>query len=199
MAQLFLLSTLLTSSVHAAEQQQQPSWYRFATNINYRLTAIIDVNGGAHDDGADNTAEHAERSDGYSIPLDVLTLYDSTTDSYQQRINYYSGTYIEYNINGEGYAIIPKPYQYNTFGDGAYRKENGWDATDASKKSDQGEASTNVCLYDVGNETRREPYLNFFPTVRQMEKYSEGKLITDAVRGFYLNGDFVAQRWGFFG
>jgi hypothetical protein len=40
----------------------------------------------------------------------------------------------------------------------------------------------NVCLYDGGNETSKEPYLNFFPTVEQMENYTMGKLVTDEVR-----------------
>jgi hypothetical protein len=60
--------------------------------------------------------------------VDVLTLYDPHTGEYHQRINYYSGTYIEYNVNGEGYSVIAKPYQYSF--DAAYRKETKWDATE---------------------------------------------------------------------
>lgn len=38
-----------------------------------------------------------------------------------------------------------------------------------------------ICFYGEGNETDKQPYLNFFPTVGQMSNYSVGELITSEV------------------
>ena len=41
-----------------------------------------------------------------------------------------------------------------------------------------------ICFRDGGNETDKVDYLNFFPTVGQMESYSVGELITNEVSCF---------------
>ncbi|KAL3776792.1 hypothetical protein HJC23_011921 [Cyclotella cryptica] len=161
---LLLLRTIvvvpLLSCTAAQNQQPLPAWHRFATNVNYRLTALIDVNGGApnsHPQPPPNNVldDHAQTTPGYTIPIDVLTLYDADAETYYQRVSYYSDTTVEYNMDGRGYNVVPKPYGHELGGEG-----------------------TNVCLYQGGNETRKQPFLNFFPTVEQMENYTVGGLIT---------------------
>lgn len=146
MAKHLLLLSLLTTTT------ANPSWHRFATNKNYRLTAILDINGGSSQNSA---------SPGYSVPLEVLTLYNSDNAKYHQRISYYSGTYVEYNIDGSTYAVLNTPFgsSYDVDGD-------------------------RICFRDGGNETDKVDYLNFFPTVEQMESYSVGELITNEVSWF---------------
>ncbi|KAL7481184.1 hypothetical protein ACHAW6_006863 [Cyclotella cf. meneghiniana] len=149
----------LLSGTAAQEPRVLPPWHRFATNANYRLTALIDVNGGA---SASNSASfdvqqarNTERTPGYTIPIDVVTLYDPAAGTYHQRVSYYSGTTVEYNVDGTGYSVVPTPYAHEL-----------------------GVKGTNVCFYQGDNETEKQPYLNFFPTVEQMENYTLGKLIT---------------------
>jgi len=214
--------------------QSEAAWHKLSSNVNYRITAILDVNGGAdagptfesfaadreggehlsearggvsvssgvrsciqrlfwggngggqHDDSlleriqaclagnsnGNNTGEDAdsatsakttaEKSRGYSIPIEVLTLQDPATKAYHQRISYYSGTQVDYNVDGVGYKVVPTPY-------------TGERATaDDAKK-------TRTCLATGGSETEGDKkigYLNFFPNEAQMEQYTLGKLIT---------------------
>jgi hypothetical protein len=144
-----LLTLPLLLSTTATEH---PSWHRFATNINYRFTGLLDINGGASSDSP------PDRTPGYSVPIEVLTLYNHDNDNYHQRISYYSGTYVEYNVNGAGYYVVPTPYD-----------------------RDYGVEGERVCFYDGGNRTEKVPFLNFFPTVKQMENYTAGELITNEV------------------
>ena len=141
-----LLLALLSSAT-----ANEPTWHRFATNKNYRLTGLLDINGGQNSDAEDRTP-------GYSVPIEVLTLYNEQNDKYHQRISYYSGTYVEYNIDGTTYAVVPMPYgrDYNVSG-------------------------SRICFDDEGNQTDKVPYLNFFPTVEQMNNYTVGDLITNEV------------------
>lgn len=143
--------TLLLALLSFAAADEQPAWHRFATNKNYRLTGLLDINGGQNSNTQDRTP-------GYSVPIEVLTLYNNDNDKYHQRISYYSGTYVEYNINGAAYAVVPTPYgrDYNVSG-------------------------SRICFHDDGNETDKVPYLNFFPTVEQMRNYTVGDLITNEV------------------
>eukprot|EP00581_Thalassiosira_minuscula_P018176 CAMPEP_0183715224 /NCGR_PEP_ID=MMETSP0737-20130205/9545_1 /TAXON_ID=385413 /ORGANISM="Thalassiosira miniscula, Strain CCMP1093" /LENGTH=824 /DNA_ID=CAMNT_0025944313 /DNA_START=105 /DNA_END=2579 /DNA_ORIENTATION=+ len=220
-------------------QQSEATWHRFGTNANYRLVAVLDVNGGADagpdfesftdsgakvdgtvdsssssisscikrilfqggdhhseddeasilerlknclgDDASDEDSDGSSNQDdssttnsksrGYSIPLEVLTLVDATTGEYRQRISYYSGgttaTQVDYNTNGAGYKVVPTPY----LGKRA-TAEREHDATDR------------VCFATGGGEdddddaSKKKGYLNFFPTLEQMEHYTLGKLIT---------------------
>lgn len=155
-----------------------PSWHQFGSNVNYRMTAMLDVNGGAGrrpdfesfaEDGAvqlgDNdassgsskTKEGSTTTPGYSVPIEVITLQDPATKEWRQRVSYYSGTQVDYNVNGEGYKVIGTPY-------------TGKDAKKAK-----------TCLATGGSSTVEEQkvgYLNFFPTVDQMQNYTLGKLVT---------------------
>mmetsp|Transcript_4629 Transcript_4629/g.8222 ORF Transcript_4629/g.8222 Transcript_4629/m.8222 type:complete len:733 (-) Transcript_4629:125-2323(-) len=170
----FLASFLSLSSVAAASekaQQSQPSWHKFGSNVNYRITAILDVNGGAGKgpnfesvtsaDGGllqDDASTKSTKTPGYSIPIDVLMLQDGD-NNYRQRVSYYSGTQVEYNNNGEGFKVISTPYTGGESSD-----------TKASTCFLTGGSSTDV--------TKQVGYLNFFPTVEQMEHYTFGNLIT---------------------
>lgn len=147
--------TLLTL-LSTATAQQPPSWHRFATNINYRLTGLIDINGGSQNSGSES--ETAGKTPGYSIPIEVLTLYNHDDDKYYQRISYYSDTHVDYNIDGAGYSVGPTPYGH-----------------------DYGVSDSSICFQTSGSKTKM-PYLNFFPTVGQMSKYSVGGLVTSEVR-----------------
>jgi hypothetical protein len=166
----------LLSVAAAQEPHVLPAWHRFATNVNYRLTALIDVNGGAaesnpalfeaqqagHAEGSSALDENTGRTPGYTIPIDVVTLYDPVTGTYHQRVSYYSGTTVEYNVDGRGYSVVPTPYAHEL-----------------------GVEGTNVCLYQGENEEEKQPYLNFFPTVEQMQNYTLGRLITTDVSSLF--------------
>ena len=194
---LFFLSVVVVLSTSSAadkpqqQQQQQsnkPSWYKFGTNVNYRITAILDVNGGA-DTGPnfessstrttntqqkfdltfDDTSTKSIKTPGYSVPIDVLTLQDPVSKKWRQRISYYSGKQVDYNNNGEGYKVISNPY-------------TGQRRT-AERLHDP---QQNVCMFTGGNSTdKKVGYLNFFPKVEQMEQYTLGKLVTTEVSCYY--------------
>ena len=146
------LSLSISPSISAAPQ--------FCSNVNYRITAILDVNGGASEGpNFQSVADDSKvaKTPGYSVPIEVLTLQDST-GKWRQRISYYSGIQVDYNVNGEGYKVISTPY---------------------TGKSD--ESSDNTCFYTGGNSTdakEKVGYLNFFPTLEQMQHYTLGKLVT---------------------
>jgi hypothetical protein len=166
----------LLSDAAAQEPHVLPAWQRFATNVNYRLTGLIDVNGGAaasnpavfeaqqalHADALSALDENTARTPGYTIPIDVVTLYDSATGTYHQRVSYYSGTTVEYNVDGRGYSVVPTPYAHEL-----------------------GVEGTNACFYQGENEEEKQPYLNFFPTVDQMQNYTLGRLITTDVSSLF--------------
>ena len=178
---LFFLSVVVSSAADK-QQQSKPSWYKFGTNVNYRITAILDVNGGA-DTGPnfesssttntqqkfdltfDDTSTKSIKTPGYSVPIDVLTLQDPVSKKWRQRISYYSGKQVDYNNNGEGYKVISNPY-------------TGQRRT-AERLHDPVQ---NVCMFTGGNSTdKKVGYLNFFPKVEQMEQYTLGKLVTTEV------------------
>jgi len=145
-----------------------PSWNKLGSNVNYRITAILDVNGGASEapnfEGADadflqdDAPTKYTKTPGYSVPVDILTLQDPTTGEYHQRVSYYSGKQVDYNVNGVGYKRISTPYM-----------------------SKEGVGGANTCFLTGGSSTDAEQkvaYLNFFPTVAQMEHYTIGNMIT---------------------
>ncbi len=77
---------------------------------------------------------------------------------------------MDYNFNGEGFKAIRRPFN---------PRSNGNDSDDGS---DDGNT---VCMFVRGsnkNETQKVPYLNFFPTVEQMELYTVGDIVTGEVR-----------------
>jgi hypothetical protein len=84
-------------------------WHKFGTNVNYHITAILDVNGGALLSGGGR----------YSVPIDMLTLQDRATSTFRQRVLYYLGTQVDYNTNSMGYRLITPPYgyEYNSYDD----------------------------------------------------------------------------------
>lgn len=178
---LFLAIGIADSTDPQRSQSSQPSWHQFSSNVNYRITAIIDVNGGA-DTGPnfesftgqgknqplqlqdeDESKAKSMTSMGYSVPIDVITLFDTGTNTYRQRISYYGGTQIDYNNNGKGYKVISTPM--------------------VGKDEDISfpENSDSSCLFTGGKHHGKEKvgYLNFFPTVEQMEHYTLGNLVTN--------------------
>ena len=158
------------------QQEKSQSWHRFAANINYRLTALLDVNGGDANDQNENSNHYLKSDDsstaktpGYSIPIDVLTLQDPITKTYRQRISYYSGMQVDYNVDGMGFKVISSPY-----------------VGDAGSIFGEGPSSNKelLCLSAGGDDahaTEKIGYLNFFPTEEQLENYTLGELITNQV------------------
>ena len=83
------------------KQQSISAWYQFGTNVNYRITAILDVNGGsagspnfeditnkdtkpyAKFDDDTSKAKQNVKTPGYSIPVSVITIFNPQTKSYQ--------------------------------------------------------------------------------------------------------------------
>lgn len=166
------------------------SWQKFGTNVNYRITAMLDVNGGAprippFDSGSRSTPlpPSSSSSAGYSVPIDVLTVIDPATNVARQRVSYFSGTQVEYNTDGKGYRSVPSPYDYHYHhvdGDGDGDEDVDMDALiEGGHKKKSG--SRRLC-YNVGDDGGKHPYLNFFPTVEQMKHYELGRLVTDTVR-----------------
>ena len=185
------------------------SWQKFGTNVNYRITAMLDVNGGAprippFDSGSRSSStplkpSSSSSSAGYSVPIDVLTLVDPATNVARQRVSYFSGTQVEYNTDGKGYRSVPSPYDYDYHyhhvdgdGDG---DGDGYEDVDVDVDVDalieggheKKSGSRRLC-YNVGDDDGgdggggKHPYLNFFPTVEQMKHYELGRLVTDMVR-----------------
>ena len=164
------------------KQSSTPAWHKLASNVNYRITAILDVNGGAsatpvfdETNGAkfDDSSTDSVKTPGYSIPIDVLTLQDPQTKVWRQRISYYSGVKVDYNNNGEGFKVISTPY-------------TGQSRT-AERLHDP--KKMKCMLTGGGNSTvdkQKEPYLNFFPTLEQMKMYTLGKLVTTEVSYVYV-------------
>ena len=157
------------------------SWQKFGTNVNYRITAMLDVNGGAprippFDSGSRSTPlpPSSSSSAGYSVPIDVLTLVDSATGAARQRVSYYSGAQVEYNTDGAGYRSVPSPYGYESSSIGGRQEKSGRRVCYRVGDDDD----------DDGDGGGKHPYLNFFPTVEQMKHYKLGRLITDQVREF---------------
>jgi hypothetical protein len=167
------------------------SWHQLGTNVNYRITAILDVNGGA------STTAAPPSSAGYSVPIDVLTLHDPLTNMTRQRMSYWSGMQVDYNTNGVGYRSIYAPYDYQHdrvndddvddeliyhVGTGGRRgRKNGkGDAGGDDNHKNEDDDGRRLCFdVDGGND---HPYLNFFPTIEQMNHYTLGKLVTEEVR-----------------
>ena len=156
------------------EQKQSsiPAWHKLASNVNYRITAVLDVNGGAsatpvfETNGAkfDDSSTDSVKTPGYSVPIDVLTLQDPQTKAWRQRISYY-GMQVDYNNNGEGYKVLSTPY--------TGQRRTAERLHDPKKM---------MCMFTGGNSTeQKEPYLNFFPTLEQMKMYTLGKLVTTEV------------------
>ncbi len=76
---------------------------------------------------------------------------------------------MDYNFNGEGFKAIRRPFD---------PRSNG---NDSDNGSDDGNT---VCMFVGGsnkNETQKVPYLNFFPTVEQMELYTIGNIVPGEV------------------
>lgn len=183
-------------------EQSEAAWHQFGSNVNYRIVAMLDVNGGADaspnfdgfykraaeeevewkwwgkhhhkENGSKNKNDASTaktkttKSSGYSIPVEVLTLQDSS-GKYRQRISYYSGMQVDYNMNGEGYKVISTPFEKKSSDD-----NNGNEETERER----------VCMFTGGNSTSEEEkvgYLNFFPTLDQMEHYTLGKMVTSEV------------------
>ena len=179
------------------KQQSISAWYQFGTNVNYRITAILDVNGGSagspnfeditnkdakphtNKDAKpntkfdDNTSKSKQnvKTPGYSIPVSVITIFNPQTKTYQQRISYYSDKQIDYNVNGQTYKVIDNPY--------TGKRRTAERVHDPNRR---------VCFPTGGNSTDKVGYLNFFPTVEQMEHYTLGKLVTSEVSGVYKRG-----------
>jgi len=164
-------------------QQSISAWYQFGTNVNYRITAILDVNGGSagspnfeditnNKDAKPNTkfdddtskAKQNVKTPGYSIPVSVITIFNPQTKTYQQRISYYSDKQIDYNVNGQTYKVIDNPY--------TGKRRTAERVHDPNRR---------VCFPTGGNSTDKVGYLNFFPTVEQMKHYTLGKLVTSEV------------------
>lgn len=181
----------LASAVTDADGgQSQAAWHKFGSNVNYRITAILDVNGGAvdspnfesftgsssssngDDDGSNKPLKLKDdaqqtKTAGYSVPIEVLTLQDDD-GTYRQRISYYSGMQVDYNMNGEGYKVISTPPSFIA------DKKGGND--------DSSSTTSNTCMFTGGDskdDKKKVGYLNFFPTVSQMDHYTLGNLITD--------------------
>ena len=164
------------------KQQSISAWYQFGTNVNYRITAILDVNGGsagspnfeditnkdtkpyAKFDDDTSKAKQNVKTPGYSIPVSVITIFNPQTKSYQQRISYYSDKQVDYNVNGQTYKVIDNPY--------TGKRRTAERVHDPNRR---------VCFPTGGNSTSKVGYLNFFPTVEQMEHYTLGKLVTSEV------------------
>ena len=184
-----------TSDSNKPENNQQTkstSWYvKFGTNVNYRITAILDVNGGSagspnfeevtnNNDAKPHTNNDAKQSTkfdadtpkakqntktpGYSIPISVITIFNPQTKTYHQRISYYSDKQVDYNVNGQTYKVIDNPY--------TGKRGTAERVHDPNRR---------VCFPTGGNSTNKVGYLNFFPTVEQMEHYTLGKLVTSEV------------------
>ncbi|KAL7464824.1 hypothetical protein ACHAXS_005149 [Conticribra weissflogii] len=154
-----LLSLVASSSLsasttnHHVSAESSSSWRRFAGNVNYRLSAVLDVNGGTAAGFSSSST-----SAGYSMPIDVVTTFDPATEEYRQRVSYFGGLEVDYNFNGEGFKAIGRPF------------DPRGDSNDDT-----------VCMFVGGsneNETQKVPYLNFFPTVEQMELYTVGDIVT---------------------
>ena len=171
-----------TSDNKPENNQQSSAWYQFGTNVNYRITAILDVNGGSAGspnfeditnkdakpytkfDDDTSKAKQNTKTPGYSIPVSVITIFNPQTKSYQQRISYYSDKQVDYNVNGQTYKVIDNPY--------TGKRRTAERVQDPNRR---------VCFPTGGNSTNKVGYLNFFPTVEQMEHYTLGKLITSEV------------------
>mmetsp|Transcript_14485 Transcript_14485/g.29415 ORF Transcript_14485/g.29415 Transcript_14485/m.29415 type:complete len:811 (-) Transcript_14485:145-2577(-) len=175
---LLASSSLSATSIHASAEPLSGSWHRFASNVNYRLSALLDVNGGGFEGVVDgNTASTASpaktaassASAGYSMPIDVLTTFNPATKEYRQRVNYFGGLEVDYNFNGEGFKSIGRPFDPSEGSDGS--GDGGGDDSSGDM----------VCMFVGGsneNETQKVPFLNFFPNVEQMEMYAIGDIIT---------------------
>lgn len=194
-----ILATLLLScaTIHAYttanDDDYEAAWrqLQFTSNVNYRITAILDVNGGAtsippfaspsavefeseseptsgYADIGDGQKKTATTSAGYSVPIDVLTLYDPKTKRVRQRVSYYSGTQVDYNDNGTGYRSVPLPYEDKL--DNWIQTRNRF-STKTSKERDR------LC-FNIGGGTDHH-YLNLFPTKAQMGHYKLGRLVTN--------------------
>ncbi|KAL9182266.1 hypothetical protein ACHAXT_012918 [Thalassiosira profunda] len=180
-AALALCGALVVAAAKSAEEQSTPAWRQLGTNANYRITAILDVNGGAEagptfesfaDDGSkpaekllrDDASTKSTKTPGYSVPIEVLTLQDAD-GAWRQRISYYSGAQVDYNANGQGYKVVSTPYAPKL------------DDNSATIGRDTKERT---CFFTGGDSSddKQIPYLNFFPTVEQMEHYTLGKLVT---------------------
>jgi len=165
------------------QQTKRTSWYvKFGTNVNYRITAILDVNGGStgspnfeditkkdakpntkFDDDTSKSKQNV-KTPGYSIPVSVITISNPQTNTYHQRISYYSDKQIDYNVNGQTYKVIDNPY--------TGKRRTAERVHDPNRR---------VCFPTGGNSTNKVGYLNFFPTVEQMKHYTLGKLVTSEV------------------
>ncbi len=104
---------------------------------------------------------------------------------------------VDYNTNGVGYRSIYAPYDYQHdrvndddvddeliyhVGTGGRRgRKNGkGDAGGDDNHKNEDDDGRRLCFdVDGGND---HPYLNFFPTIEQMNHYTLGKLVTEEVR-----------------
>ena len=118
-----------TGADDGQQSSEQPVWHQFSSNVNYRITTILDVNGGADPGadfdsfssaGADNnnnpkcltdgSSTTPTKTPGYGIPIDVLTLRDPSMGRWRQRVSYHSGTQVDYNDDVMGHKVVPHPF-----------------------------------------------------------------------------------------
>ena len=106
----------------------------------------------------------------------MLTLYDPKTNTVRQRISYYSGIQVDYNDNGTGYSSVPLPYEdennYTTTTTHKKHEADEWIKKRNRFSKQEAKERDRLC-FNIGGGTNH-PYLNFFPTTKQMAHYTVG-------------------------